>query len=152
MLSLEKAYGSIDRFYQISLEKGPTAKELVRELSTIGRPHKFAQLGEALTAEYLRNVGYDIAKPDRHIRRILGGNCLDCSMRKMVPVYEAFDIVSDIGKALKKRTAEVDFILWSYYAKGYGEICTARAPKCGVCQNSNICKTGKDDKHGHTIQ
>lgn len=101
---------------------------------------KFAQLGEALTAEYLRNVGYDIAKPDRHICRILGSDILGCSDKKVVPIYEAFDIVAAIANALEKDTAEVDYILWSYCASGYGEICTLKNPKCQYCVAKQICK------------
>lgn len=134
LLALEKEYGSIDNFYQSII-----MKTLVKELSAAGKPHKFTQLGEALTAEYLRNVGYDIAKPDRHICRILGSDILGCSDKKVVPIYEAFDIVAAIANALEKNTAEVDYILWSYCANGYGEICTAKNPKCDKCVVNN-CK------------
>lgn len=140
LLRLERTYGSIDSFYQKFIQADPSIKTLVKELSAYGKPTKFAQLGEALTAEYLRNVGYDIAKPDRHIRRILGRDTLGCSDSQTVPIYEAFDIVSEIAKAAGKCAAEVDYILWSYCAKGFGEICTVRNPKCRQCVARNICK------------
>ncbi len=140
LLTLEKEYGSVDNFYQGIINTDSTMKMLVMELSTAGKPHKFAQLGEALTAEYLRNVGYDIAKPDRHIRRILGSDILGCSDKKEVPIYEAFDIVAAIAKATGKQIAEVDYILWSYCANGYGEICTAQNPKCQYCVAKKYCK------------
>lgn len=130
LLTLEKEYGSVDNFYQSIIHTDSTMKTLVKELSAVGKPHKFAQLGEALTAEYLRNVGYDIAKPDRHICRVLGSKYLACSESEIVPVYETFDIVANIAKGLNKPVAEVDYILWSYCANGYGEICTAKNPKC----------------------
>lgn len=140
LLALEKEYGSTDNFYQSIINTDSTMKTLVKELSAAGKPHKFAQLGEALTAEYLRNVGYDIAKPDRHICRILGSDILGCSDKKVVPIYEAFDIVAAIANALEKDTAEVDYILWSYCASGYGEICTLKNPKCQYCVAKQICK------------
>lgn len=140
LLTLEKEYGSIDNFYQSIINTDSTMKTLVKELSTEGKPHKFSQLGEALTAEYLRNVGYDIAKPDRHIRRILGSDILGCSDKKVTPIYEAFDIVSEIANVLKKYTAEVDYILWSYCADGYGEICAVKNPKCQYCVAKMYCK------------
>lgn len=133
MLSLEKEYGSIDNFYRKFIDTDSTLKTLVKVLSAEGKPHKYAQMGEALTAEYLKNVGYDIAKPDRHIRRILGSNALACSDCETVPIYEAFDIVSEIATTTKKQIAEVDYILWSYCANGYGEICTVNKPKCNKC-------------------
>lgn len=139
MLSLEKEYGSIDKFYQKFIDTDPTLKALVKVLSAEGKPHKYAQMGEALTAEYLKNVGYDIAKPDRHIRRILGSNILGCSDSEIAPIYEAFDIVAEIAKATGKRIAEVDYILWSYCANGYGEICTVNKTKCNKCV-ATICK------------
>ena len=140
LLALEKEYGSTDNFYQSIINTDSTMKTLVKELSAAGKPNKFAQLGEALTAEYLRNVGYDIAKPDRHICRILGSDILGCSDKKVVPIYEAFDIVAAIANALEKDTAEVDYILWSYCASGYGEICTLKNPKCQYWVAKQISK------------
>ncbi len=139
LLTLEKEYGSVDNFYQSIIHTDSTMKTLVKELSAVGKPHKFAQLGEALTAEYLRNIGYDIAKPDRHICRVLGSKYLACSESEIAPVYETFDIVANIAKELNKPVAEVDYILWSYCANGYGEICTAKNPKCKKCVVNN-CK------------
>ena len=61
-----------------------------------------AQMGAALICEYLKNVGYDIAKPDRHICRILGSDYLACSDKKVVSEYEAIDIIAEIAKKLIK--------------------------------------------------
>lgn len=143
--SLEKEYGSIDNFYQKSIDTDPTLKTLVKELSAENKPHKFLQLGEALTAEYLRNVGYDISKPDRHICRILGSKNLGCSDSENTSIYEAFDIVAEIAKVLGKHTAEVDYILWTYCANGYGEICTVNKPNCDICVGKENCKGRKEN-------
>ncbi len=88
----------------------------------------------------LKNVGYDIAKPDRHIRRILGRNILDCSEHENAPVYEAIDIVAAIARQLNRPAAEVDYILWAYCAKNYGEICTKNNPHCDRCVVKINCK------------
>lgn len=140
LLALEKEYGSIDNFYQSIINTDSTMKTLVKELSAVGKPHNFAQLGEALTAEYLKNVGYDVAKPDRHICRILGSEYLGCSQRKYAAPYEAIDIIADIAKSLNKPAAEVDYILWAYCANGFGEVCTLKNPKCQSCVAKQICK------------
>lgn len=140
LLALEKEYGSIDNFYQSIINTDSTMKTLVKELSAVGKPYKLAQLGEALTAEYLRNVGYDVAKPDRHICRILGSEYLGCSQRKYAAPYEAIDIIADIAKSLNKLAAEVDYILWAYCASGFGEVCTLKNPKCQSCVAKQICK------------
>ena len=76
-------------------------------------------MGIPLVCEYLRNVGYDIPKPDRHICRILGSAHLALSDKKEVPPFEAFDIVVKLAELTGKPTAEVDYILWSYCADGY---------------------------------
>ena len=143
--SLEKEYGSVDNFYQGFIDTDPTLKTLIKTLSAEGKPHKYVQLDVALNAEYLRNVGYDITKPDRHICRILGGKNLGCSDSEITSIYEAFDIVAEIAKVLGKHTAEVDYILWSYCANGYGEICTVNKPNCDICVGKENCNGRKEN-------
>lgn len=140
LINLEQEYGNIDFFYQKFIDKDTPLKTLVKQLADPQSEDKLAEMAEALVAEYLKNVGYDIAKPDRHIRRILGSKILDCSQCEEVPVYEAFDIVTEIAQEMNKPIAEVDYILWSYCADGYGEICTVSKPKCDKCVASYGCK------------
>lgn len=140
LINLEQEYGNIDFFYQKFIDKDTTLKTLVKQLADPQSEDKLAEMAEALVAEYLKNVGYDIAKPDRHIRRILGSKILGCSQCEEVPVYEAFDIVTEIAQEMNKPIAEVDYILWSYCADGYGEICTVSKPKCDKCVASYGCK------------
>ena len=148
LLAIEKEYGSVDHFYQSLADKNDNLKTLLRELATAGKPYKLAQLGEALTAEYLKNVGYDIGKPDRHICRILGSEYLGCSKHQDVPPYEAIDIIADIAKSLNKPAAEMDYILWAYCASGFGEVCTKKNPKCmELCIAKSFCHY-KDKQEG----
>lgn len=140
LLVLEKEYGSVDNFYKKLAEENDNLKTLVKKLSDAKSPHKFVQLGEALTAEYLKNVGYDVGKPDRHVRRILGCEYLGCSAHKTVPPFEAIDIIAAIAKELKITAAEVDYIIWAYCANGYGEICTKCKPQCHRCVAKDYCK------------
>lgn len=139
MLSLEKEYGSIDNFYQHFINADTSLRTLILILSGNDSKYKYAQMGEALIAEYLRNVGYDIAKPDRHIRRILGSKVLGCSNSEITPINEAFELVAEIAKVTGKQIAEVDYILWSYCANGYGDICTVKRPRCAVCVAHKLC-------------
>lgn len=118
----EKDYGSIDAYYQQFTEKDPSIKSLVYRLADSSSEDKLEQLGVALAAEYLRNVGYDLAKPDRHLKKILGSKALGCSEREEATDNEVFDIVSELAAGMGKRKAEVDYILWSSGAKGYGEM------------------------------
>lgn len=141
LIQLEKEHGSIDAFYQKSINEDSTLKALVKLLSAPHSDYKLAQMGEALVAEYLKNVGYNIAKPDRHIRRILGSKIFGCSTHETVPIFETFDIVAGLAKELDRPAAEVDYILWSYCANGYGEICTSKNPKCEICVVNKCCNS-----------
>lgn len=127
---LEEKYGSVDKFYKTFIDKDNTLKSLVCTLSHPDSENKLAQLGIALTAEYLRNVGNDIAKPDRHICRILCCKRLGLYDSETVPPFAAFDIVADIAKATGRAIAETDYILWSYCSNGF---CTKRNSKCESC-------------------
>lgn len=139
LMKLEKQYGSIDMCYQQYIEKDKTLKTLITLLSSPNSYLKMSQMGEALVAEYLRNVGYDIAKPDRHTRRILGSEFLGCSDKKIVPIFETLDIIKELADYMKRDVAEIDYILWSYCAKRYGEICTLKNPKCEMCVAKKYC-------------
>ncbi len=151
LLQMEAEHGGIDLYYKQFLKRDSNLMPLVRALSGAGSKDKLAQMGEALIAEYLRNVGYDLAKPDRHIRRILGSDYLGCSKHKIVPVYEAFAIVEALAKESGLPAAEVDYILWSYCAKGYGDICNLRFPKCGMCIAKEICIKNKGDEQNEAF-
>lgn len=100
-------------------------------------------MGEVLTAEYLRNIVYDLARPDQQIRQILGSYYLGCSEHFIVSLYETFDIVRNIAKNMQKSAAEVHYILWSYCTKGFGEICTAKKPKCPYALQKGSVTSGK---------
>lgn len=133
MMELERYYGSIDQYYQKFIENDPSKKSLVKDISDPRSTDKYIEIGEALAAEYLRNVGYDLAKPDRHIRRILGRDYLGCSVNKNASIEESLDIVQSLTEYMGRETiAEVDYILWSYCAKGYGDICTKNKSKCSI--------------------
>ena len=69
------------------------------------------QMGIPLVCEYLKNVGYEVGKPDRHIRRILGDDRLRFSDRKDVPGWEALDIIWRLAEKTGKSATEVDCIL-----------------------------------------
>lgn len=140
----EDAFGSIDSYYKHFIEKDSSYQTLIETLSQSDSENKMKQMSEALTAEYLRNVGYDLAKPDRHVRRILGNSVLACSEQEIVPVFEAMEIVRQIADILNRHVAEVDYILWSYCATGYGEICTSKRPLCCDCVIRKYCRNGQE--------
>lgn len=143
LLKLKQDYGTIDSYYENFIRKDETLVTLVKTLSNPKSNNKLAQMDIALVCEYLRNVGYDIPKPDRHICRILGSEVLNLSDKPTPPPAEVFEIIAKLAKKLNKSVAEVDYILWSYCANGYGEICTKNNPKCDKCTAKKYCKKGE---------
>lgn len=146
LLKFQEFAGSVDEYYQQIIRDGEGIQALVKSLSDKKSPNKLAQMGEALVAEYLRNVGYDLAKPDRHICRILGKDYLGCSDKQPVPPYEAMDIVEAIAKELGWPQQRVDYTLWAYCATGYGAVCTEKKCKSNLCVAIHYCQKGEVSK------
>lgn len=151
LCSWDKEYGTIDTYYKKFINIDNTLKTLVVVLSTVGSINKLDQMDIALVCEYLRNVGHDIPKPDRHIRRILGSEYLALSDKKDVPPFEAFDLVVELAEIMDKPAAEVDYILWSYCAKGYGEVCKKTDSPCESeeCVAKSYCGKYADKRRGN---
>lgn len=136
----EKGCGSIDDYYRQFTEKDPSFKTVLHRLADSGSRDKLSQLGVALASEYLRNVGYDLAKPDRHLKRILGSRGLGCSEREEATDNEVFDIVRELAAGMEKQKAEVDYILWSACAKGYGGLYATKGQSaCDECSDNRTC-------------
>lgn len=112
LLKFEKEYGSIDNYYNTFVEKDTSLKSLVSNLADGKSEDKMTQMAVSLVAEYLRNVGYDIANPNTYMKNVLGCNGLGFFEKKEVPDYEVFDIISETAEFIGKRPAEVDYILW----------------------------------------
>ena len=53
-------------------EVGGDPKLAAMAVGTPGSDHKLPGFGIPLAAEALRNLGYDLAKPDRHVNRAIG--------------------------------------------------------------------------------
>lgn len=151
LLKLEEEYGTVDNYYQKYIQEGinrhlpAPVKPLIEALSNAESNDKLEQMGIPLVCEYLRNVGYDLPKPDTHICRILGSEILGFSTSKEVSEYKSIEIIFEIAKAAKKSVAETDYILWSYCSNGYGEICTSKYPKCDICVAIGECRKHKED-------
>lgn len=152
MVMINGQAGGIDAFYGGLLTKAEDNhpfEKLIRLLA-FDKKYKLKQMGIPLVAEYLRNVGYDIPKPDRHIMRILGPEHLN-EHNRIAPsgegwqpddLFEAFRIIQDYSKETGVRQAYIDYLLWSYCADGYGQICTKDNPKCNQCQIKQFCARG----------
>lgn len=151
LLKLEEKYGMIDTYYQKYIQIGidrkflAFARPLIETLSESRSNNKMKQMDVPLVCEYLRNVGYDLPKPDTHIRRILGSEILGFSTSREVSPYRAIEIIFRLAKMVGKSVAETDYILWSYCSASYGEICTSANPKCNVCVAVRQCRKHAED-------
>ena len=131
MQKIESVYGSMDAF--VTSDK-PEA--IAKDISAGTR--KLLYIGPALAWEYLRNVGIDGVKPDIHVCRFLSANRSGLSKLETVTTDEAVQIIRDMGETLQMPMVEIDSIIWSFCASGYGEICTAE-PKCSQCVIHDFC-------------
>ena len=128
---IEQKYSSIDKFITHS-----TPSNIIKLLADSNSTFKLKYAGVAIICEYVRNVGIDIIKPDVHIKRIAAADRLN-----LVTAKSDYKIIEEFRK-LSNETGisqvKMDYLLWNYCAKGYGEICTA-TPKCNECVIRIFC-------------
>ncbi len=134
MERITKEYGSMDAF----VTSAPQL-EIVTLLSKSGSKYKLNMMGEALIWEYLRNVGIDGAKPDVHMKRILGCNRLGFSRYEEATNEEVIAAMKRLSEETGYYMAQLDYLFWCYCATGKGEICTAN-PRCSKCVIRDECK------------
>jgi endonuclease III len=129
---IEKDHGSLDEFVTSS-----NPDEVAEQISKPGR-YKLRQVGYTLAQEYLKNVGIRAAKPDSHIRRILGGERLSYFPGDP-DEKEAADLVVKLAADADCSVTYLDNLLWLFCADGYGEVCGDR-PKCDICAFHDTCR------------
>lgn len=70
---LRVAEGSLEHYFQRLFDNcGRDPKRMALALGSPKSPAKLPTLGVPLAAEFLKNLGFDISKPDRHINRAVG--------------------------------------------------------------------------------
>ncbi len=129
---IEQDFGSIEKFIT---HKAPI--NIIKLLSHYNSAYKLKYSGVALVCEYLRNVGIDVIKPDVHIKRILGAERLN-----IVKSKSDYTVIAECKKLSDKigiSQVKIDYLLWNYCSKGYGEVCTAK-PKCAKCVIKEFCQ------------
>jgi hypothetical protein len=126
------------------IAKQKTLRKAVNKLSTAHSKYKLGSMAEALVWEYIRNVGYDGAKPDTHIRRFLGQGRMGESRHEEASIAEALDQIDKLAAEVKKSRAWVDSVIWTFCAnseEAYGQVCTANVDvlTCAQCPVKNYC-------------
>ena len=130
---IEQEYSSLDKFITHS-----TPSNIIKLLADSNSTYKLKYAGVAIICEYVRNVGIDIIKPDVHIKRIAAADRL-----KLVTAKSDYKIIEEFRKLSNEigmSQVKMDYLLWNYCAKGYGEICNA-TPKCDECVIKEFCHT-----------
>lgn len=131
---IEKDFSSIEKFITCH-----SPINIIKLLADSNSTYKLRYSGIALVCEYLRNMGIDIVKPDVHLKRILAPDRLNLVSSKSdyAVIEQCRQLSSEIGISQIK----IDYLLWNYCAKGYGEICTKK-PKCEKCVINEFCQRG----------
>jgi len=102
-----------------------------------------------LVCEYMRNVGIDVPKPDRHILRILSSERLGFSKFPEKSESESykkdiFEIFDKLHEITGKTRIEIDYLLWFYCADGHAEFCTEKPKEnCEKCIIRYYCNKVK---------
>lgn len=128
---IETEHGSIDNYINNN-----SAISVAHDISS-GK-YKLKYVGNALAWEYLRNVGVDGAKPDTHLKRIIGTGRLSYSRQFIASDTDVAEAVKRIAANNNVFEVEIDALLWSFCADGYGAICKAE-PKCCDCPIIEYC-------------
>lgn len=125
-----RVHGSAEGYFtSLVRQMGGDPKQAALCLGTSGKD-KLPALGVALAAEALKNLGFDVAKPDRHVKRAVASfglvPCEDwpgrngraapsfSSRRSCLAVMEA---VQDIATAAGRPVVLVDNAIWLLCAK-----------------------------------
>ena len=110
-------------------------------------------MGVALVCEFLRNVGIDTIKPDRHICRIASNKYLNLlsddlsnqiSRKKELNDNDKIRILIELEKYAKSSNVKphiLDAFLWDFCASGSdnARICMKRTPRCNKCVFQDVC-------------
>lgn len=129
---IEQDFGSLEKFITHS-----TPSNIIKLLTDSNSTYKIKYMGVPIACEYVRNVGIDVIKPDVHIKRITSADRLNLVTEKSD--YKIIDELQKLSKQIGISPAKMDYLLWNYCSKGYGEICTA-TPKCNECVIRKYCQ------------
>ena len=117
----------------------------VSDLDEFTRPkgnYKLQQMGVPLVCEFLKNMGFELPKPDVHLKTFLSSSRMGKSKNPFKATNEeVFKQIQDLAKSSTFTIPQIDLIIWSFCADGFGEICTAdrKKPKCLICPVRASC-------------
>lgn len=107
--SRSEEHGSLENYFDYMKSKyGNHPINLVHQLGATNGLDKIASMGIPIAAEAMKNIGYDVAKPDRHINRAFG-----IFFEKLVPKWTkryGYEYPSVNEKDLRNIMIEVDIM------------------------------------------
>lgn len=135
----ENKFGDVDAPMQMAVEN---PMEVLWTFSNSKSLLKFRGVAIALAAQYMKNLGIDIVKPDVHLRRIIERFGYSISLPDE---NETISICKSIAEDCGCSQTEVGTIMWQYCAVGYLETCGA-TPACHTCPANKDCLYGSQIK------
>lgn len=123
LLRRRQEHGTLDAYFAALVRQSGAPKHAARWIAGPG-PHQLPAFGIALAAEALKNLGYDVAKPDAHILRAVGSfgavrfrNWKDRSDFRSPSANDdekllAMSYVEDIARATGIAAVLVDNAIW----------------------------------------
>ena len=123
-------FGSLEGYFSSLLNIAhDNCMELARKIGSAQSHHKLPAMGIPIASEMLKNIGYDVAKPDRHVNRAMGCFGMVCfskwkdrsahkppqaSETEMMEVMRAVD---RFAKIINVRVSFLDNTIWLLCAK-----------------------------------
>ena len=133
LLKYRATYGSADAYFTSLIQRCNGDPKLAALRLGCHGTYKLPSLGVPLAAEALKNLGFDVAKPDRHVMRAVGsfglvhfGRWTDTGASKKefatpVPTprrqFRAMTAVQDIAEGADERVVLVDNAIWLLCAR-----------------------------------
>ena len=123
------ALGSADNFFDAVLVEAKQDRIKAVELLGTDTPFKLRGMGIPLAAEAMKNIGYDVAKPDRHICRALGcfglvtyqnwsdQNGTKAPAPSQKELIETMRVMETWANSIGEAPSYVDQVLWLLCAK-----------------------------------
>ena len=122
-----KTHGKAEDYFTRLMAQHDSDPKKVALCIGCDRQYKLPALGVPLAAEALKNLGFDVAKPDRHLCRAMRafGLVIYEQVKKGEPQYrnknkqlEVMTKVEEIANAAGKPVAYVDNAIWMLVAEG----------------------------------
>ena len=160
LLAYSRAHGTADAYFTSLLYRCEGDPKQAALRLGCGGEDKLPAFGVTLAAEALKNLGFDVAKPDRHIMRAIGSfglvhfgswqDARDAGNGRQPPastsrerLLAAMAAVEEIANAEGKRVAFIDNAIWLLCAKGDGALYLTNRELAAIARRSDLPEGGR---------